>query len=291
MKAYFEKIDPELGSSFSLKRFEQEQEGAAPFWHFHPEYEIVYVSHGRGKRHIANHISRYEDGDLVFLGPNLPHLSFTEELSESHTEIVVQMRADFMGSGFWKLPETVLIGHLFERARRGISFYGEAKRRAGELLNAMVEQEGFIRLLGLLQVLHLLSETEDSYSLNVDGFALPVDAQHYERIQRVYHYVNREFRNALSVEAAAAHVNMSVPAFCRFFKKLTGKTFTHFVNEVRIAHACRLLSTGNQNIAALSFDCGFNNLSHFNKQFRLISGTTPKAYRANLKMVVEANDV
>lgn len=87
MKAYFEKIDPELGSSFSLKRFEQEQEGAAPFWHFHPEYEIVYISHGRGKRHIANHISYYEDGDLVFLGPNLPHLSFTEELSALDFEL------------------------------------------------------------------------------------------------------------------------------------------------------------------------------------------------------------
>lgn len=291
MKAYLEKIDPEFGSSFTLKRFTQEQEGAVPFWHFHPEYEIVYISHGRGKRHIANHISYYEDGDLIFLGPNLPHSSFTEELSESHTEIVVQMRSDFMGEGFLNLPETAVIKHLFERSRKGISFYGETKEQVGAQLHEMVELEGFDRLLALLRILKILADSTERIALNVDGFALPVDAQYYERIQKVYSYVHKEFQNEISLEVAAREANMTVSAFCRFFKKLTGKTFTHFVNEVRVAHACRLLSTGNQNIASISFDCGFNNLSHFNKQFRLVSGSTPKQFRASLKKVVEAGDV
>lgn len=287
MKASFEQIDPEFGSSFSLKRFNQELEAAAPFWHFHPEYEIVYISHGRGKRHIANHISYFEDGDLIFLGPNLPHLSFTEELSESHTEIVVQMRSDFLGRDFWEVPEVAGIRQLFERARTGISFYGDTKKWVGERLNDMVEMEGLDRLLALLDVMKGLAATTECNPLNVDGFSLPVDALNYERIQQVYNYVNAEFQKEITLGEAAEKTNMTVPAFCRFFKRLTGKTFTQFVNEVRISHASRLLSTGTQNIAAISFESGFNNLSHFNKQFKAVTGVSPKEFRAQIKKVVE----
>lgn len=291
MKAYLEKINPETGASFSLRRFEQVQEGGAPFWHFHPEYEIVYISHGRGKRHIANHVSYYEDGDLIFLGPKLPHSSFSEELSESHTEIVLQMRADFMGQGFWTLPETQGIQQLFERSRKGLSFYGETKQRVGALLSRMLDEEGFSRLLGLLQVLQILAESEEGHSLDAESFAIPVDTQHYERIQRVYNYVHKEFQGEVKLEVAAAEANMSVPAFCRFFKKIAGKTFTHFVGEVRVAHACSLLSTDTMSIAAISFECGFNNLSHFNKQFKLLTGFTPRAYRMRFKKLVEVHSL
>ncbi|MBK6949715.1 MAG: helix-turn-helix domain-containing protein [Haliscomenobacter sp.] len=287
MKASFEQIDPEFGSSFSFKRFTQELEAAAPFWHFHPEYEIVYISHGRGKRHIANHISYFEDGDLIFLGPNLPHLSFTEELSESHTEIVVQMRSDFLGKDFWEVPEVSGIRQLFERARTGISFYGDTKRWVGERLNDMVELDGLDRLLALLEIMKGLAATSEYYPLNVDGFSLPVDALNYERIQQVYNYVNAGFQKEITLGEAAEKANMTVPAFCRFFKRLTGKTFTQFVNEVRISHATRLLSTGTQNIAEISFESGFNNLSHFNKHFKAVTGVSPKDFRAQVRKVVE----
>lgn len=291
MKAHLEKIDLETGSSFRLLRFEQSQEGSEPFWHFHPEYEIVYISHGRGKRHIANHISYYEDGDLIFLGPKLPHSSFSEELSESHTEVVVQMRSDFMGEGFFALPETRGIQQLFERSRRGISFFGATKRQVGDLLLGMLEEEGFRRLLGLLQILQVLAESEEYVSLEAESLELPVDTQHYERIQRIYAYVHKEFQGTISLEAAASEANMSVPAFCRFFKKASGKTFTQFVSEVRVAHACNLLSTDTMSIAAISFECGFNNLSHFNKQFRMWSGFTPREYRMRFKKVVDMHGV
>jgi AraC-like DNA-binding protein/mannose-6-phosphate isomerase-like protein (cupin superfamily) len=290
MKPYLEKIHPEFGSSFSIKRFTQEQSGGKPFWHFHPEYEIVYVSHGKGKRHIANHISYFEEGDLIMLGPNLPHMSFSEELSESHTEIVVQMQPDFLGQVFWSLPEMAEIRALFERADNGLVFYGETKAAAGRHLHAMMDMGPLDRLLALLALLQDLARSTGCQSLQVKGFVLPVDAQHYERVERVFEYVTDQFQRAITLEAAAAQANLTVPAFCRFFKKLTGKTFVQFVNEIRISHACSLLANGEMGIAAISYESGFNNLSHFNKQFREITGISPRDYRSRIIRVVREPD-
>ena len=286
MKPQLEIIDPGFGSSFTIKEFTQQQNGSKAYWHFHPEYEIVYISHGRGKRHIGNHISYYQDGDLLFLGPNLPHLSFAEDLSESHLEVVVQLQEDFLGKYFWTRPEMRDIRSLFERAHKGLSFYGETKVWVGERLHAMVRMESFDRLLELLRLLQHLAQTTSYHMLNADGFAVEVDAQHASRVQQVYTFVSEHFQREISLDEIAQQVNMTVPAFCRFFKKLTQKTFTQFVNEVRIAHACRLLSEDHLGIATISFDSGFNNLSHFNKQFRLITGVSPREFRSNLKKLV-----
>ncbi len=287
MKAYLEKIKPEFGSSFSLKRFVQEQGVAKPFWHFHPEYEIVYVSNGRGKRHIANHISYYEEGDLIMLGPNLPHLAFSEELSESHTEIVVQVQPETLGSTFWLLPEMAEVRGLFERADHGLVFNGETKAYAGRQLNAMIDMEPLDRLLGLLAFLQVLARSAEFRSLQARGFALPVDAHHYERVERVFEFVTNHFQHPIALEDAAGQANLTVPAFCRFFRKLTGKTFIQFLNEIRISHACSLLAKGDMGIAAISYESGFNNLSHFNKQFRQITGTSPREYRSKFVRVFQ----
>ncbi len=287
MKALLEKIDPIFGSSFTIREFTDLDPVYKPFWHFHPEYEIVYISKGKGKRHIGNHISYYEDGDLIFLGPNLPHLGFTEGHFKDQVEIVLQMKEDFLGKGFLQAPEMRDIQHLFERSRKGLIFNGATREKIGQRLREMVRMEPFERMLALLQVLHFLASTDECNSLNADGFALEVQAQHLDRMQEVYHYVEAHFKQEVSLEEAAKRANMTVPAFCRYFKRITGKTFTHLVNEVRIAHACRLLNDEHMSIAAVCFDSGFNNLSHFNKQFKLVVGASPRAFRHNLKQIVE----
>jgi AraC-like DNA-binding protein/quercetin dioxygenase-like cupin family protein len=286
MKALLEKIDPIFGSSFTIREFTDLDPVYKPFWHFHPEYEIVYISKGKGKRHIGNHISYYEDGDLIFLGPNLPHLGFTEGHFKDQVEIVLQMKEDFLGKGFLQAPEMRDIQHLFERSRKGLIFNGKTRDQIGQKLREMVRMEPFERMLALLQVLQFLAATDECDSLNADGFALEVQAQHLDRMQEVYHYVESHFQQEVSLEEAAKRTNMTVPAFCRYFKRITGKTFTHLVNEVRIAHACRLLNDEHLSIAAVSFDSGFNNLSHFNKQFKLVVGSSPRAFRQNLKQIV-----
>ena len=257
-----------------------------PHWHFHSEYEIEYISNGRGKRHIGDHISFFEDGDLIFLGPNLPHFGFTEELFEEHVEIVVQMKEDFLGQGFLSKPEMEAIKRLFELSRQGISFQGAIKEEVGNRLQNMMRLGSFDRLLELLSILHLMARSDEHKMLNASGFALEVNAQDQKRIEAVYDYVENNFQEDVNLDEAASRVNMTVPAFCRYFKKLTRKTFSQFVNEFRIAHACRLLGDENLTIAAVSFDSGFNNLSHFNRQFKSITGLSPRDYRKSLKKVV-----
>lgn len=286
MRAKLEKINPGFGSSFSIRKFNHRGIIRKPHWHFHPEYEIVFISNGSGKRHVGDHISTYEHGDLIFLGPDLPHFGFTDDLFEDHTEIVVQMKEDFLGKEFFSRPEMYNIFRLFERSKQGISFNGETKRRIGERLIEMVEMDNFERLISLLTILEELANAEDYILMNANGYAFEVNAQDQDRMQMIHEYVEGNYQDQISLEEVSKLINMTVPAFCRYFKKLTQKTFTQFVNELRVAHACRLLSDEHLSIASVSFESGFNNLSHFNKQFKSIAGLSPREYRKHLKKVV-----
>jgi len=286
MKPLLEKINPGFGNSFTMRSFIQSPDKERPHWHFHPEFEIVYISHGKGKRHIANHISYYTEGDLIFLGPNLPHFGFTEEMSPGEIEIVVQMEEGFLGNTFFSLPEMTLINQLFERAKKGIIFKGETRKRVGELLISLLEEDSFKKLIGLLNVLYMMASSNEYELLQVQGFSLEVNAQHLSRMESIYRYVDQNIGNEIQIETAAERVNLSLPAFCRYFKKLTGKTFTHFVNEVRIAKAASMLKEEHLSISDVCFSCGFNNLSYFNKQFKQITGFNPKAYRAANKKII-----
>ena len=259
----------------------------APDWHFHPEYEIVYISNGKGKRHIGHHISYFEDGDLIFLGPGLPHFGFTEDSVEDHFEIVVQMKEEFLGKEFFLRPEMQAINQLFERSKLGISFNNATKSKIGDRLNRMLELEGFNRLLELLTILQELAYSTDYTMLNASGFALEVNAQDYNRMKLVIKHIEDTFQQPIKLEDVASIVSMTVPAFCRYFKKITQKTFTQYVNEYRVAHASRLLLEDHLSIAAVSFESGFNNLSHFNKQFKHITGNSPRSYRKQYKKLVQ----
>lgn len=288
MKATFEKIEPVFGNSFTIRKFTDINYLGKPYWHFHPEYEIVYISNGRGKRHIGEHVSFYEHGDLIFLGPNMPHFGFSEELYDEHVEIVVQMREDFLGAEFLSKPEMAAIRNLFERSHQGVTFHGETKHRIGERLVQMVEYNGFLRLIHLLTILQDLAHSNEYSLLNAGGFAVEVGAQDHERMRAIYEFVGAHFQRPIPLEEIAAEISMTVPAFCRYFKKLTNKTFTHFVNEFRIAYACRMLSDEHLSISAVSYESGFNNLSHFNKLFRQVTGFSPRDYRKSLRRVVRA---
>jgi len=289
MKAALERIEPGFGSSFLLRKFESGITCSIPSWHFHPEYEIVFISGGKGKRHIGNHLSFYEDGDLIFLGPNLPHLGFTEELHEKHVEIVVQMKEEFLGSDFLEIPEMFAIKQVFERAKLGLSFHGKVKQEVGAQLIAMAEMPAFERLLHLLKLLQQLAESEEYEILNADSFPVEVNAQDQDRMKKIYEYVQGNFQGSIQLETIAKEINMTIPAFCRYFKKLTQKTFIQFANEYRVAHACRLLAEDHLSIANVSYESGFNNLSHFNKQFRMVTGLSPRDYRKNRKKLIKVD--
>jgi len=287
MKPVFEKIEPGFGNSFYYRKFTKSCENDFPFWHFHPEYEIVYITNGSGKRHIGNHISHFQDGLLIMLGPELPHLSFSQELREDHNEAVVQLKMDFLGRDLWERPEMKPIVRLFERARQGISFNGPIKHEIGQRLIKMEALGSFERVIELLSILKELAQTEDFELHQAQGWGVVVNAQDRSRIESVYTYVQEHFKETIPLEDIAKVTNMTVPAFCRYLKKLTGKTFTQIVNEFRIGHACTLLSEAELPISEVAFECGFNNLSHFNRQFKQITDKSPSEYRKEWEQVVE----
>lgn len=286
-KPAFEKIEPGFGSSFSFRTYDQDNENNNHnFWHYHPELELVYVNGGTGKRQIGSHISYYRNGDLILIGSNLPHCGFTDTLRNYENETVIQMRPDFLGESFLEIPEMRSIKALFERAKMGIVFHGDTKRSIGAKIEALTNASNYERLLGLLEVLKLLEAADQYTVLNAQGFILETELQDNNRINVVFNFVKEEFKRQISLEEIADLVSMTVPAFCRYFKKITGKTFTQFVNEYRLVHAAKLLHEKQISITDVCFESGFNNFSHFNKQFKKFTAKTPSTYRNELKFVV-----
>lgn len=282
-RASFEVIEPSFGSCFTYTNFSQNANMRSHVWHYHPEIELVYVNGGSGKRQIGSHISYYAEGDLILIGTNMPHCGFTDETTGNKRETVIQMKPDFLGETFMSLPETKNIKALFEKARGGIAFGPDVRYLVGERMEEMATQHPFERLMTLISVLHDLEEREDFKILNAEGFALETHVQDNDRINMVFNFVKDNFREAIALEEVAEIASMTVPSFCRYFKKMTRKTFVHFVNEYRVVHACKLLAEKPMPISEICFESGFNNFSHFNKSFKEITGKSASQYRAELK--------
>ncbi|MBT8273878.1 MAG: AraC family transcriptional regulator [Bacteroidia bacterium] len=286
-KPTYEKVSPEIGNSVLVKQNSKNLKPKTAFWHFHPEIELVYVNKGKGKRHIGNHLSYFNNSQLILIGSNLPHNGFTDRLTARGKETLVQFKPDLFSTTFNELPELMLINGLFERAKKGIIFKPETKKIIGPKIESLIEFNGLNRVLKLLEVLNDLAEAKDYVLLNVDGFAFETEPQDSAKIDLIYKHINTNFERHISLEEIAEVASMTVPGFCRYFKKATGKTFTQLVNEYRVVHATKLLSESNKSITDICFECGFNNFSHFNKQFKEITGRTALKYRKEKRRLIQ----
>ncbi|AXT59317.1 AraC family transcriptional regulator [Aquimarina sp. AD10] len=286
VKPSLEKIVPEFGSSLYYERFSKENKNKNPIWHYHPEIEIVYVNGGTGKRQIGSHMSYYRKGALMLIGSNLPHCGFTDHTTGNSSETIIQMLPDFLGSTFFDVPEMNAIGQLLEQAKKGIVYHGDTKRRIGAQIEALKDLESFEKLLGFLEVLREMQKTNDYTILNAEGFIVETSLQDNNRINLIFNFVQQEFSRPISLDEIADKVSMSVPGFCRYFKKITGKTFTQFVNEYRLVHAAKLLHEKQTSITDICYESGFSNFSHFSKLFKQFTGKTPSMYRTELNYVI-----
>ena len=286
-KPTLEKITPSFGSSLLVKKHVQFLKKNKAFWHFHPEIEIVYVNEGKGKRHIGNHISYFNNSQLVLIGSNLPHLGFMDRLTTNGSETLIQFKPDFLGEHFFKIPEMIAINQLFERAKKGIRFNIEIKKRIGAKIEELTQIEGPDRIIAFLHILKELALTDDYTILNANGFAFETQPQDSSKIDVIFKHINENFNQHISLDEIAELVSMTVPAFCRFFKKTTGKTFTKLVNEYRVVHATKLLSESQTSITDICFECGFNNFSHFNKLFKEFTGKSASKYRSEMLNLVQ----
>ncbi|MBN8822127.1 MULTISPECIES: AraC family transcriptional regulator [unclassified Spirosoma] len=256
-----------------------------PNWHFHPHYQLFLVEEGTGTRFIGDSIKPFGPGDLVFLGPNLPHLWRSDQVYFSKQSdlitkgIVVYFADDFLGSDFLKKQEMNLLRQLLNNARQGLEWTGPTRSYAEMALRNLAAQGvGFERILSLLTLLNRLSQATDHRFLTSSGYTNTVKPSETDRMQLVHDYVLDHFPDEISLDTVSDLAGMTPPAFCRYFKARANKTFSEFVSEVRIGHACKLLMAGKLNITQISFESGFRTLSNFNRQFKFITGQTPSSY-------------
>lgn len=256
-----------------------------PNWHFHPHYQLFTVLEGTGTRFIGDDIRHFEAGDTVFLGPNIPHLwrsdrAYFEGNSELKTHgIVVYFTEDFLGEGFFNRPEMHALKQLLDKGLRGLDINGTAREMVQKSLKKIAASQGFEAILELLSTLHQLSNTpEVDYITNV-GYVNTYKVSETERMQRVYEYVMKHFKEEIRLQEVSALANMTEAAFCRYFKSRANKTFSDFVSEIRIAYACKLLVQEKYSVTQICYESGFNTVSNFNRQFKNLTGKSPLQYQ------------
>lgn len=276
MKIQREEVVPDQGSSFKILLTPGLNDTF--LWHFHPEYEIVYVEGASGTRHVGDHISVYEHSDLVFIGPYIPHLNFDYGVHSECEQIVIQMKEDFLGNDFLNVPEFAAIRELFRKADYGLSFTGNTKKMVAEKLKQMPGIGHFDQLILLLQVFQLLATTDEVVRLNNQPALNRSFEKDEKRMDHIYQYIESNYQDKPDVNIIASEVNLTTAAFCRFFKKNTKMNFTDFVNQFRINQAKNYLLQ-DKSISETAYQVGFESVAYFNKVFKKITGENPSSFK------------
>lgn len=275
MKIQKEIIEFEDGKSFKL--FSPSLKNCF-FWHYHPEIELVYVEAVSGIRHIGKDISGFTESDLLLIGSNVPHLNFDYGIQTECWQMVLQMRENFLQNTIVPVPEFEKIKLLLERSYLGLSFYGETKKLIVEKLHLLRKKSSIGSLLGLIEILQILAESEEVKELNSEDTRIKWFLNDKIRMGTIYDYIHENYDKKPNVNEIAKIVSLSTPAFCRYFKKQTDMTFTDFVNNYRINQA-RIFLLKESSITEVCFQVGFESISYFNKLFKQHVGETPSEFR------------
>lgn len=250
-------------------------------WHYHAEIELLFIRRSAGTWLIGDHIGHFKTGDVVMTGSNLPHCFRHEpDHMENGETICVKFLPGMLGEYFMGLPESKDIRTLFARSANGLRLDGEIRQRAGRLIEQMLEDTPGRRMVNLLALLQEIADSRECVPLSSTGFMHNTAAgTDEERIKTIFEYTMRHYHEKISLDTVAALLHMTRPSFCRFFKNRTRKTYVQFLMEVRIGHACKLLVEDEKTVAEIGYECGYNNISHFNHQFKFITQKKPLEYK------------
>jgi len=258
-------------------------------WHQHIEYELILFTEGRGMCFIGNYVGEFAEGDVFFLGSNLPHTFQKQVKDQVASAVVVQFRDDFWGADFLNIPESMGLKELFALSMNGIKMEGSNKAKLASLIRELENVEGFSRLSTLCRCLELIIREDVKTILSTRQMSF-LNKKYQQRLDQIFHYTITHFQEPITLVQIAAIANMSVTAFCSYFKKSSKKSYVEFLNEIRVGYACKLLQDTDQPIINICFESGFNTPVNFNKQFFKIKKTTPSQFRNQFnKGVAEAN--
>ena len=281
MRAKFERVRPEPGRSLRILEISQPKFDAE--WHFHPEWELTWILEGRGRRCVGDFTEPFASGDLVLVGPELPHFWFSEAPTGGRSRaLVVQFPRDFPGEGLLNLAEMSGLGRMLNRARRGLCFSGRRAQEASRRLEQVPKVEPFDAVLEFLGVLQMLAGAR-SRPIAGPSYERPAGQGAQTRLGRFYAFLMEHFREPLSLAQIAEAVSMSPSACSRFFVKATGGGLWDFLVQLRLDHSASLLRAGEESIAEIAFESGFLTLSSFNRHFRKRHACSPREYRETFR--------
>lgn len=258
-------------------------------WHYHPEYELVLVLKSTGRRMVGDNIGYFHEGDLVCMGPLLPHVWVNDskyingQADHQAEAIVIHFKDDFLGEDFLNIPEMESFKLFLKLSNRGMALYGRTREQIHSLMLGMVSMNGIQRLSSLLSIFDILAHTNEYQFLASAGYTHNTQIDN-DRLGKVTEYVMKNFDKEVTLPEVAKMANMAVSTFCNFFRDQYRTTFIDYLNSVRIGHACKLLSEKNQNIVEVAYDCGFNNLANFNRQFKKYKKMTPTQFRRTVNI-------
>jgi AraC-like DNA-binding protein len=287
MKITIEKIPPVVEASF--RYFETR---GAQFYvplHYHPEWEIVEIVRGDGYRLIGDHRDDFGAGDVVVMGASLPHAYFSYPTSHPANDAacarVIQFDGATLQHNLQHFPEYPTVAPFLEEWGCGIAFKGAAAARASALLQQIAGRSGFAALVCFLDLVYSLGEASpaERQVLSSVAFAAPAAVETYHLINEACSYLHQHFDKVIMQATVAERVGLSVSAFSRMFGRLTGRSFPRYLNELRIGHACKQMLETEKSIAQIAADCGYPNLSNFNRCFLALKHMPPREYRAQLK--------
>lgn len=278
MKALFEKIPTSLESSFNA--FIYENKYFETPWHFHPEYELTYITKGKGTRFVGNNVQEFKEGDLVLLGSNLPHCwKNTDKLKGGVQSLVFQWDNTILGENWLENKEFQNIKKLLNDASQGISFNTSSENGLIERIESIIHMKPLEKLLCFIQILEELSKHKSIEFLSNEGFNPILNVKTNDRIDLIYNYIQENFDQKIRLIEIADSLHMSEEGFCRFFKKTLGKSFFTFVNEYRINLICKMLIETKKQVSEIAYECGYESLPFFYRQFQKLMNCSPLIFR------------
>ncbi len=254
-------------------------------WHYHPDFELVLITKGSGKRMVGDHIDRFEEGDLVLLGSNLPHEWLCDDVYFNHPAgfqgegIVIQFLENFLGDSFMKIPENRRLKKILDESGQGLLIHGKTKEILTGIIKKMLSMDAESRLYALLNIFSVLSKSTEKVTLSSPGFITTFQADENAPMKKVIQYLMQHFQENISINTLLEISNMSSTSFSVLFKRTYNMTFREYLVNVRVGYACRLLGDNDKNIAQISYEAGFENISNFNRLFKNLKGITPSEYR------------
>jgi len=276
MKPFIQKLPLAADTSFVAKTF-RTPHFEVP-WHQHIEYELILFTEGMGMSFIGNYVGEFKEGDIFFIGSNVPHTFQKQEKELLTSAVVVQFRDDFWGAGFLNIPENNALTELLRLSMKGLKIAGDSKLPLAALIRQLEDARGFSRIATLCSCLELILQEKYRPTLST-RLMNDVDSKHKQRLDNTFQYTIDHFQQSISLQQIAGIANMSITAFCSYFKKSTKKSYIEFLNEIRIGYACTLLQDTDKPIIDICYESGFNTTVNFNKQFLKVKNATPSQYR------------